>query len=192
MSDHTHRTVTTDRGIYCNQCCQFLRLDPVSLKWEPIDEAPIVRSNWDPNVKPFNPMLGSTRKHTFGEPAPEPKQKKRRTRHEDGDQMRLVKHLRDLGEIVIRCEQGGERSPQKALREKMLGMFPDAADLIWVRPNGVVVWIECKATKANGGRVRPSQAEHHTILRSMGHMVLVGYGSEDLIAQCEAIRAESR
>jgi hypothetical protein len=176
MSDHTHRTQTKDRGIYCKDCCQFLRLDPVSLKWEPIDEAPIVRSNWDPNVKPFTAMLGSARKHTFGDAPPE---KKARKHKEAGLQERVIKWARDRGEPVFRVEEARKLTPQAALRAKRLGAWAGVPDLIFPR---IPLGCELKDTD---GETSTAQLEAHSILRECGWVIVIGWGYENTITQLE-------
>lgn len=135
-------------------------------------------------------MLGPQRKHALGEPAPEKKPRARPVHHEDADQARVVKWLRDNGQLVIRSEQGGDRSVQKTLRDKSLGMQPAACDLVWVLPLGQVVWIEVKATRANGGKPpRPDQEAHHAVLRNMLHTVIWDFGSDAIIEKCKEILA---
>jgi len=71
-----------------------------------------------------------------------------------------------------------------AARHRMLGMQPGSPDLIWFRSGGRTVWIETKTTT---GKLSVEQIEQHRILRAAGHLVIVGYGSADIIAQLEAL-----
>ena len=124
-------------------------------------------------------VLGPMRKHSLGEPAPAPTKR----RLEAHDQAEIVGWLRERGELVVRCEQGARRK-WGAARDKRLGVVAGVPDLIWVRGAGRLVWIECKRI---GGRLSPEQIAIHEVLRRMGHVVIVGYGSQDLIAQCQRI-----
>lgn len=112
------------------------------------------------------------------------KEKRAPSKHyrESQDQKRLVAHMRERGELVIRMEQGEERDPWIAQLHRALGMEPGATDLLWVRPRGRVVFIECKA---DDGSLRDTQIEHHAVLRRMGHVVLTGYGHAQLVAAYE-------
>ena len=157
-------------------------------------------------------MLGPTRSHQFGgslDPAPCRHCKKPLHEHDawrrcaDGvrrfskaaeakakrleanDQADVVAHLRELGELVIRCEQGAKRK-YGAARDKALGVQTGAPDLIWVRPSGAVIWIECKKSD---GELSPEQIALHAVLRRMGHVVITGYGQADLIRQVDALRS---
>lgn len=112
-----------------------------------------------------------------------PKVKRTRKNYrESSDQAKLVKHMRDAGELVIRMEQGEEREPWKYSLHIALGMEPGASDLLWVRSRGRVVFIECKALD---GSPRDTQIAHHAVLRRMGHVVIVAYGHAALIAAYE-------
>lgn len=134
-------------------------------------------------------VLTPNRKHALGEPMPEAKpkgaRKPSRKYRESKDQAKLVAHMRAAGELVIRMEQGEEREPWITQLHKALGLEPGAADLLWVRSRGRVVFIECKALD---GSLRDTQVEHHRILRAMGHVIVIGYGHAQLIAACEEIR----
>ncbi len=124
-------------------------------------------------------MLGTLRKHALGEPIPE---KKKRKRTEDGDQARVVAWLRERNQMVVRMEQGGERKPWVVAILKALGLEPGATDVVWIRPRGHTIWIEVKSLT---GKLSADQIEHHRVLRAIGHVVVVGYGSADIIAQLE-------
>lgn len=154
-------------------------------------------------------MLGPTRTHALGEIDPTPcrsctkpihehdalrrcangvtRFSKLRTggkRLETNDQADVVKHLRQLGEEIVRCEQGGKRK-YGAARDIALGVAPGYPDLIWPRSRGRTVWIECKRTT---GELSPGQIRTHGVLRAMGHVVITGYGHADLIAQVDRLR----
>jgi hypothetical protein len=132
-------------------------------------------------------VLTPRRKHALGEPEPErkaPKKPSKRYR-EAQDQKRLVAHMRERNELVIRMEQGEERDPWITQLHKALGLEPGAADLLWVRSRGRVVFIECKALD---GSLRETQIEHHAVLRRMGHVIITAYGHAALIAAYEEHR----
>lgn len=46
---------------------------------------------------------------------------------------------------------------------------------------GKVIWIEMKRTK--GGRLSQKQVEIHAYLKSIGHIVILGYGAKDAVAK---------
>jgi hypothetical protein len=46
---------------------------------------------------------------------------------------------------------------------------------------GKVIWVEMKRTK--GGRLSPKQVDIHAYLKSLGHIVILGFGAKDTIAK---------
>lgn len=116
-------------------------------------------------------MIGPLRKFTDEEAKP-----KKRTYPETKAQIECVKWLRARGDcLVIRCENGEERTPQATERAKAMGLEPGATDLI-VICHLRVLFVEMKAA---GGNVSEKQKEIHRIIRNAGHDVYVCKGFGD-------------
>lgn len=78
-------------------------------------------------------------------------------RPEDGLQKFTVELLRfnaAPGVIFFHCPNGASTSPRTGARMKQMGLLPGVADMVIVRPGGLVYFLELKAAK---GSLSPAQ-----------------------------------
>lgn len=129
-------------------------------------------------------MIGTLRKHSFGETQPEPKKRAPRKYDESRDQIDVVKWLRKRADwMVMRLENAQKRTLAQAARDKALGMHTGAPDLVLMYKSQVV-FLEMKSEH---GHVRPDQQQCHEELWRRGQTVKVAYGAAQAIKMLEEI-----
>jgi hypothetical protein len=128
-------------------------------------------------------MIGSIRKHAFGEPAPTTK--KPRVYRETSAQKRVVADLRkDPNWMVLRLENAQQRTEAAAARDKAMGMHKGAPDLIVIYKRNLA-WLEMKAKTTTSD----AQNQCHFELRARGQIVIVGRGYNEAMAKLAAFAA---
>jgi hypothetical protein len=83
---------------------------------------------------------------------------------------------------IFAIPNGGWRSQAQAAKLKVEGVSAGVPDLLI--PDGMI-WVEMK--RAKGGTVSAEQKDWHSYLRSIGHVVIVGYGADDAKTKTIAI-----
>lgn len=125
-------------------------------------------------------MIGSIRKHAFGEPAPTTK--KPRVYRETNVQKRVVADLRKLPDwMVLRLENAQQRTPGAIARDKAMGLHTGAPDLIVIYKRNLA-WLELKANTTESD----AQLACHYELRTRGQIVIVGRGYDETMAKLAA------
>lgn len=128
-------------------------------------------------------MIGSIRKHAFGETAPT--EKKPRVYRETNVQKQVVADLRKMPDwMVLRLENAQQRTHGAISRDKAMGLHTGAPDLIVIYKRNLA-WLELKAKTTTS----EAQNQCHFELRARGQIVIVGRGYHDTMAKLAAFAA---
>ena len=94
------------------------------------------------------------------------------------EQVRLVNWFRDNFPdcFIFAVPNGGKRGKLEAIRLKKEGVTRGVSDLIILRPNGKVLFLEMKQTK---GKLSKEQIKFFKNLDVLGFDYIVGYGATD-------------
>lgn len=95
------------------------------------------------------------------------------------EQCAIVNLVRKWGYLVFAIPNGFQSDARTKAKFKKEGLVPGFPDIGICGPDGSVIWLEMKTR--NKGTLSKSQKEIHSELRSLGHIVLVGYGAKDAL-----------
>lgn len=95
------------------------------------------------------------------------------------EQVRLVNWFRDNFPecFIFAVPNGGKRGKLEAMRLREEGVTKGVSDIIILRPNGKVLFLEMK--KVKGNKPSKEQIDFFNILDIMGFDYIVGYGAAD-------------
>ena len=94
------------------------------------------------------------------------------------EQVRFINWFRDNFHdcFIFAVPNGGKRGIMEAKRLKAEGVTSGVSDLIILRPNGKVLFLEMKTIK---GKLSKEQIKFFDMLEVMGFDYIVGYGASD-------------
>ena len=97
---------------------------------------------------------------------------------EHEEQVSLVKWFRDNFPdcLIFAVPNGGKRGIREAMRLKQEAVTKGVSDLIILRPNAKILFLEMKQVK---GKLSKEQIKFFDMLDIMGFDYIVGYGATD-------------